>query len=850
WETTNIIIPDELFSNNYPTKEGDRGDGILDVFDRYNFTVNENEPLEKEVAVDPEMLGKVFENLLDIKDRKSKGAFYTPREIVHYMCQESLINYLQTETNNEILRNDLEFFIRKGERIIENDKIVLDKQEVDIKQYGRVYENETYKLLLPISLRTNVKRLDELLQNIKVADPAVGSGAFPLGMINEIVRARKVLNVYLKNHISDYELKKHTITHSIYGVDIDPGAVEIAKLRLWLALVVDEETPHPLPNLEYKIMQGNSLISEYEGIKLFDEGIFDKEKKQKAEQLALGLGKRSLDLKMEILQDRIASFVDESQHKKKKKLKEEIDILKWEIIEETLKAQGILDEEKSKKIRDYKKSNTKPFFVWKLEFSDVFKEKGGFDVVIGNPPYVGESGNKEIFRPIARGNLGRFYMRNVDLLYFFFHLALDISKNNSKNAFITTNYYITADGALELRKDLKKRSTILNLINFNELKIFESAKGQHNMITFFEKGRNDFFGAKTVITNRKGDANEKIIQEIIKGTDNETNYYIVKQKNLYETDQCYIRLSGSINIENPISLILNKLVMHSEPLKGIVEINQGLVTGVNKISKSHLQKYNIKAKVGDGVFIYNAGELAQYNLKEGLIKPWFKNSDIFRYTVSKNNKYELVLTNFIKDLSSYKEFEKRLLQFKKILCNRSQMEHCLDWWDLHQIRMKDKNKTGEIKKMIFDGEKIIAPYRSKGNIFGYTDRPWYAASDVYFITGKKHSDIKLKYILALLNSKLYFKWLCEKGKKKGEILELFSKPLSEIPIKKIPSEAQKPFIDLIDQILKITSAPDYNPKKPPIKQKELEKQIDELVYKLYDLTEEEIKIVENSLKNN
>jgi len=119
WETTNILLPDELFSNENKTKEGDIGDGIFDIFDRYNFTVNENEPLEKEVAVDPEMLGKVFENLLEVKDRKSKGTFYTPREIVHYMCRESLINYLYASLGNTIPMEDIEVLIFNGSRIIE-----------------------------------------------------------------------------------------------------------------------------------------------------------------------------------------------------------------------------------------------------------------------------------------------------------------------------------------------------------------------------------------------------------------------------------------------------------------------------------------------------------------------------------------------------------------------------------------------------------------------------------------------------------------------------------------------------------------------------------------------------------
>ncbi len=124
WWNTDILLPNDLFSNNRKTKEGDIGDGILDIFDRYNFTVKEDEPLEKEVAVDPEMLGKVFENLLEVKDRKSKGTYYTPREIVHYMCQESLVNYLATELEGKTSKEDIETLIKYGEAVVEHDSRV------------------------------------------------------------------------------------------------------------------------------------------------------------------------------------------------------------------------------------------------------------------------------------------------------------------------------------------------------------------------------------------------------------------------------------------------------------------------------------------------------------------------------------------------------------------------------------------------------------------------------------------------------------------------------------------------------------------------------------------------------
>jgi len=216
------------------------------------------------------MLGKVFENLLEVKDRKSKGTYYTPREIVHYMCQESLINYLNSECGEKINRKDIETLIQYGESVVEHDSRV--------EQEGK--ETETYSYKLPESIRKNAQSIDDKLKNIRVCDPAIGSGAFPVGMMTEIVRTRNTLTSYFddKDDRSIYNFKRDAIQNSLYGVDIDPGAVEIAKLRLWLSLMVDEEDIKqikPLPNLDYKIMQGNSLLEEFEGIKLFDDRLLD-----------------------------------------------------------------------------------------------------------------------------------------------------------------------------------------------------------------------------------------------------------------------------------------------------------------------------------------------------------------------------------------------------------------------------------------------------------------------------------------------------------------------------------------------------------------------------------------------
>ncbi len=330
WEKTDIIVPNEIFSNNKRTKD-DIGTGILDVFDRYNFTVNEAEPLEKEVAIDPEMLGKVFENLLGVQERKSKGSFYTPREIVHYMCQESLINYLDTalNTDNEIVpRKDIETFIYLGEQISHYEA-------VDAK----------YPIKMPVTIKKYARLIDEKLATITVCDPAIGSGAFPVGMMQEIVRARSSLTNYLDVHErTAYHFKRHAIQNCLYGVDIDSGAVEIAKLRLWLSLVVDEEDVQqikPLPNLDYKIVAGNSLIG-------FP---FKYPRIQQIEKLK-------------------ADYFDETDHDKKKRLKHEIDA------------------ELSQAFASSKRSlGYEVTFDFEICFSEVFHCKNKFDIVIGNPPW-------------------------------------------------------------------------------------------------------------------------------------------------------------------------------------------------------------------------------------------------------------------------------------------------------------------------------------------------------------------------------------------------------------------------------------------------------------------------------
>ena len=810
WVNTEIKIPNEIFSNNDKTKEGD---GILDIFDRYNFTVNEEEPLEKEVALDPELLGKIYEKLNAIRDdnfdeyltalksgkageetkfNKEYGVYYTPREIVHYICQESLINYLYTNLNGKVPKDDIDFLVKNVEISEEYEAIALEKEKKINNGYQKGSE---YESKLPESIKIYAKDIDILLSDITVCDPAIGSGAFPIGMLHEIIRLRKLLAVFHNSNMDFYDIKRQCIEKTLYGVDIDAGAIETCKLRFWLSLIVDEDdfsNIRPLPNLDYKIVCGNSLIGI--NVDLFNN-----------DDLIL-LSKYEKE------------FFNETNPINKLGLKKLINDLINRI------------------------TDGKSVFDFKIYFQEVFLNKGGFDVVIGNPPYIGEKGHKEIFEKVKNGTLCDFYVGKMDYFYFFFHLALNIVRDNGIIAFITTNYYITALGGKKLREDLYNRATIKKLINFNELKIFESATGQHNMITILQKGKNKNELANTCITHRKGHATSEILQKILSGDDDETDYYQITQENLYDGNEHYIRLIPNDN--EPIQIILDKIKAQGIYLGIICNVNQGIVTGADKVSKKHINEYDIKASVGEGIFVLSDDEVKRLNLtpkEREILKPWFKNSDIGQYfSKDISNEYLLDLNYTSRpDINNYPNIKAHLLKFKSMLKVRPTPGTLMSafskdmWWVLTTSRKQD-----------FNGPKIVAPQRSPRNTFGYNEIPWYAASDVFFITEKDKS-ISLKYVLALLNSKLYYIWLYYRGKRKGEILELIAKPLSEIPIKKIAKEDQQPFIDLVDKILAITKDDDYL--ENPVKQemvKEYERQIDQMVYKLYDLTEEEIKIVE------
>lgn len=488
WKHNDFAIPDEIFSNKAEKGERD-ADGILDIFDRYNFTMSEDEPLEREVAIDPEMLGKVFENLLEVQDRKSKGAFYTPREIVHYMCQETLISYLIKETG--LKEQDIRDFILLGDFLKDEDTTKNRRQG----KHDMLISEEIYKIDQNGNVVVNrLKDIDDALANIRVADPAVGSGAFPLGMLNEIVRARQNISAYMaitmnayqvrnmyNNERSPYSLKLQTIKNCIFAADIEPSAVDIAQLRLWLSLVIDDEinpdaqnpldghrNPTPLPNLECNIVCGNSLIDEFEGIKLinFNDtiGTAGANQQQNMFQSAFDAVLPSL------LEAQDALFrCDDTV--KKQELKERIESLKDEIIKSQMQ---MASPEVLEKYQEAKKAASKPFVLWQIDFARVFREKGGFDIVLGNPPYVSAvtgAGDSE-----TRSNLRKKYKElsgAFDLYVAFLLLGIDISNAEGVYSWIIPNKLLVSEYASKTVNKLLNNG-LYRILSVSEIKVFHN----------------------------------------------------------------------------------------------------------------------------------------------------------------------------------------------------------------------------------------------------------------------------------------------------------------------------------------------------------------------------------------
>ena len=404
-----LFARDEIDERTCIFKEEDF-ERLFDFLDSYNFTIDENDTDDAEIGIDPEMLGRIFENLLE--DNKDKGAFYTTKEIVDYMCRESIIAYLQNgihERSHELIRNFVETF----------DASLLDeKQQLFIRKK---------------------------LQAVKICDPAIGSGAFPMGLVNLLSK----LYVAMKTDTDTAKMKRHIMEQNIYGVDIEQGAVDIARLRFWLAMIVEEKEPLPLPNLHFKIMQGNSLLESYDGIDLSDltklsrqSSLFDSENSER-----------------EALISSLKSYYKTSDHTLRDRLFNDIiNNVRRQLLNKNITLPAGKDPS----------ANT-DFFLWHTWFSDVFAN-GGFDIVIGNPPY---GANIDDLIAIYEKEYPATSKGYKDIYKYFFDQGLRLLRTDGILSYITPSTYLRQPRYGDVRRLLLKFN-ILQILDLGE-DIFEEA---------------------------------------------------------------------------------------------------------------------------------------------------------------------------------------------------------------------------------------------------------------------------------------------------------------------------------------------------------------------------------------
>ncbi len=721
---------------------------LLTMLSQYNFTIDENDPDDAEVGVDPEMLGRIFENLLE--DNKDKGAYYTPKEIVQYMCRESLIAYLQTDVEDEATKEAIRQFVTTHNTSVlgANDKFI--------------------------------KQLDEALCNVKICDPAIGSGAFPMGLLRELFFCRSAIEPNTVERAS--EIKRHIIQNNIYGVDIERGAVEIARLRFWLSLIVDEKSPCTLPNLDFKIMQGNSLLEQYKGVDLSTMT-----EKKIDETGMFTIFDNMLDLSRMNLRKMLDEYYCCSNHNEKQSLRQRIiDNVQQQLREQSINIDfGELD-----------LSGNDQFMLWHTWFYDVFSH-GGFDIVIGNPPYVEAKKLKYIASTLK--DQYEVYSGTADLSVYFVELGFNTLSANGTLSFITTNKFFNTGYGLKLRK-LLSSNLIHKIINFEQVEVFKDILVSSVIIEFakheLEKGHT-FTYEKFYKLNKE--------QFILAFVNRQNSFGTYSQDYLNEQEWSFSNMA-----ELQLKKHIENGSKHLSDWEG-VSIYRGVTTGFNPafIINDDTKKELLNEDPNNIDVIKNM-------LQGRNIRKWYYNeSDDYLLQTG----YDIDIRDKYPSIFAYQ------VQYEDELSVRA--DQGKDWWNLRACKYYP-----EFEKP----EKIIWGLTADKWAFTIDTEQHYLPSNGYILTSTK---IPIKYILGLLNSKLmhyYFHFIGIMTA--GGAYTLKAATISALPFK--IAKNTDDVVEIVERIL-LAKAKDHDADVAT-----LESEIDQLVYQLYGLTEDEIKIVEQS----
>ncbi|EMW0171414.1 class I SAM-dependent DNA methyltransferase [Campylobacter jejuni] len=814
---------------------------FLDSFD-FGSDDEQSEILSQKELISSSVLGNVFEKLNGYKE----GSFYTPSFITSYMCKESIT------------------------------KVVLDKFnaqfDLDAKDISELRK----------SLRKEDKKAQkELLNSIKICDPAVGSGHFLVSALNVMLSIYDELNLfdeefYLevqndeilitgrkgefieykrpstpkdKTHLIQQELfhtKKDIIENNLFGVDINPNSCEITKLRLWIELLkhsfyqsFDDGNYHDLktlPNIDINIKCGNSLVSYFETGKSLNHYPNIKERMGKYKRIVKDYkegfytDKSHINQEIKNLKISFKNFCFADKFKKEMKgfndkcekyskkygnfLAVDDENLKF-FVSANLTLFDFDEKEAIKEFANLKKEYDNIFnlesnhpFEWRFEFPEILDDDGnfkGFDLIIGNPPYIKENDNKELFTNTKKL---RTYQGKMDIWYHFVGRGFDILKNNGYLAFIATNNWVTNSGAKKLRNIVLEESQILSLVDFSSFMVFDSASIQ-TMIMQFQKikpPKNYEFHFAKITTQTP------IYEDVIN---------LLKNEKTQNNEILSINLTPKKFIDKTLNFtksdyeeLFNKIQKYGKFYLEESEVAQGIVPAID-------EAFVIKDK---NVFSKN---------EQCFIKEYYTGLSGKFYS-SFTDKYLIYLSNknYSGNLDDLPNLKQHFQKYKEIL-KESKIKYKTPnkpYFYLHREREEKFFKKGE--------EKIISQVRCIEPIFVYSNENFYGSRALFFIQTCR---INLKYLTGVLNSKLIAFWLKHKGKIQGNLFKIDKEPLLNIPVVNINSKNEKlanKLISLVDEILKAKEQ-DKNANT-----QELENKINSLTYKLYNLTEEEIKIIE------
>ena len=738
---------------------------LFDFFSQYNFTVDENDPSDAEVGVDPEMLSKIFESLLE--DNKDKGAFYTPKEIVSYMCRSALSSYLKVPLSS------------LGVQESAVDAFVNNPQE----HHNFTEEQRT---VLLNSLRT-----------VRICDPAIGSGAFPVGMMNLLYQCRRSLE---GSDARAVDIKTDIIQHNIFGVDIEQGAVDIARLRFWLALVVDEEEAHALPNLDYRIVRGNSLLTTFnnEYINLGEDKPSNRTKLAKLKkQLAIAQGEyynlsgeeklqKEIDIKLLLLDiiamrlnidikvaDEVATdnptLFDVPRNARQTKAQKKAIAL----AEQKRKSRIIL-----KKLRDDLNDNKRSlierartdinFFDWDIIFSDVFAEKNGFDVVIGNPPY-GVS-IKDDYRKAVVYHLGN--VPDYEIYYYFIEIAHRCLMEKGILSYIIPNTYLFNTYANTYRHSILQKWNVLEILDCTKFPVFKSAVVRNTINTWQKnKDGSSHVGYRNTVGVTAFDALVKKDKQIMSASD------------LQEMNQNW----GLAFMLEPIVIrIVNKIAGQSESVINLYDVSQGYIP----YRKSDLVKSYGKTE-GEKIVKQRLWHSANKESEEYIQELYGR--DISKYSYKSTGEY----VKYGRHLACYVDIR------------------------------------------FFNQDRIVVREITNPTIIACRLKEIYV-HDPQLIAVIPKDDSSLNILWAVLNSKLatFYHFNHSPKATKGAFPKILVSDVKTFPLPNIDEETR---IVIDEKVSRILSAKQSDPSADTTA---MENEIDFMVYKLYGLTYDEVLVVD------